>query len=521
MFCLWYVLSNEDKNILICANKLKTAVEILSRIQLAYQELPNWMKPGIVEWNKTTIAFDNGCKISAEATSANSGRGQSINVLICDEFAMLKPGIEEDFLQGVFPVVSSSKTSKIIVVSTPKGMGNEFYRIYTRASLCLEDNTTNESLKWTPVRIDWWDVPGRDEKWKQQQLETLGGDEKRFAQEYGNDFLGSTETLIDPEIITKLKTNFASTHKPYKEIQLHKEFKKTTIKIFYPPEQNHAYIIGADPSLGTSSDYHAMSVFDITNAYDIKQVATFYENEIPAKLFAYMLAKIATLYNNAFIAIENNGSSQVTLDALWRDYDYDNIINEGGNVKTSIGINSTNSRKVQACIFMKGIIEDPIRKFEINDGRLIAEMETFERRQTFGKMPTYAASDGHDDFMMSTIWALYSLNMEIIERYYDVRKIVLNKLGEQTPLFILPYKIQQTEDNDDYISRLDRSLNSFRENYMQQNKDTEDEVRNANIEEFIRNNKLNALDPNDENTQDQIDKLKEVNDDDAFGFSVF
>ncbi len=183
-FCLWYVLGNRDKNILICANKLKTAVEILSRIQLAYQELPNWMKPGVVEWNKTTITFDNGCKISAEATSANSGRGLSVNCLICDEFAMLKPGIEAEFLQGVFPVVSSSKTSKIIVVSTPKGMGNEFYRIYTRASLCLEGSTVDESLRWTPVRIDWWDVPGRDEKWRQQQLETLGGDEKRFAQEY-------------------------------------------------------------------------------------------------------------------------------------------------------------------------------------------------------------------------------------------------------------------------------------------------------------------------------------------------
>ena len=308
IFCLWYILTNRDKNILICANKLKTAIEILSRIQLAYQELPNWLKPGITEWNKMTMAFDNGCKISAEATSGNSGRGLSVNCisgnekitilknekienislkkayklykfgnklsnekiltdtgwsnflgiikypkkktnlylvenkkirctsdhfifdrvtnnfkkaerfkclneekiedvydivnveknnrfivndkllvhncLVCDEFAFLQPGIEEEFLKGVFPVVSSSKTSKIIIVSTANGMGNEFYRIYTRASLDLDNTVKDKALKWTPIRIDWTDVPGRDEAWKQQQIETFGGDVQKFAQEY-------------------------------------------------------------------------------------------------------------------------------------------------------------------------------------------------------------------------------------------------------------------------------------------------------------------------------------------------
>ena len=211
IFALWYVLSNKDKNILICANKLKTAVEILSRIQLAYQELPNWLKPGIVEWNKTTIAFDNGCKISAEATSGNSGRGLSVNCLICDEFAMLKPGIEADFLQGVFPVVSSSKTSKIIIVSTPKGMGNEFYRIYTRASLDIDNNVADENLKWKPIKIDWWDVPGRDEKWKQQQIETFNGSLQNFNQEYGNCLCGNTKiTLKNEETNEILETNLDS-----------------------------------------------------------------------------------------------------------------------------------------------------------------------------------------------------------------------------------------------------------------------------------------------------------------------
>ena len=168
------------------------------------------------------------------------------------------------------------------------------------------------------------------------------------------------------------------------------------------------------------------------------------------------------------------------------------------------------------------MLEDPLRKIEINDGRLIAEMETFERRQTFGKLPTYAAADGHDDFMMSTIWAFYSLQMEIVERYYDVRKIVLNKLGEQTPLFILPFKVQQAEETNDFMSRLDSSLSNFRASYERQSREAEEEVRNADIEEFIKANSLDAINPNDEDALEKIDKMKEKSgEEDSFGFSAF
>ena len=184
IFCLWYALINKEKSILICANKFKTAKDILGRIKMAYEELPQWLKPGIVEWNAASIVFDNGCKISAEATSGSSGRGGSINCLVCDEFAFLAPGLEDEFLQSVFPVVSSSKTSKIIIVSTPNGMGNEFYRIWNRAELNLDVKEDDGKPKWKPVRVNWWEVPGRDEKWKEMQLESFGRSEEKFNQEY-------------------------------------------------------------------------------------------------------------------------------------------------------------------------------------------------------------------------------------------------------------------------------------------------------------------------------------------------
>ena len=211
IFALWYALTNKDKTVLICANRFATAKDILARIKLAYTELPSWLKPGIKEWNRSAVTFDNGCKIVAEATSANSGRGSSINVLVLDEFAFIAPNIESEFLQSVFPVVSSSKTSKIIIVSTPNGMGNEFYNLWNRATLNIDDDVDSAN-KWHYTKVDWFEVPGRDENWKQKQLETFGNNLKKFEQEYGCSFLGSSETLIDPDFLKEYKDKFIKQH---------------------------------------------------------------------------------------------------------------------------------------------------------------------------------------------------------------------------------------------------------------------------------------------------------------------
>lgn len=531
VFALWFCLLNKEKTILICANKFGTAKEILNRIKMAYEDLPIWLKPGIKEWNRASIVFENGCKICAEATSGSSGRGSSVNVLICDEFAFLKPGVEEEFLQSVFPVVSSSKTSKIILVSTPHGMGNEFYRIWNRASLDLDDNNNedndlekNKDLNWFPVKVDWWDVPGRDEAWQKQQLATFGGNMARFLQEYGNSFLGSAETLIESSVIKKYKDEFSSNHLKGIEIQLHKKIPETKIKLFYTPQPNHAYIIGADPSMGMKSDYQAMSIWDITNTFDIKQVASFYENNVPPKIFAYILAKSGILFNNAYIAIENNGCSQATLDALWRDFEYDSIVHEGGNPKTNIGIHSMNFRKTDACLNFKLLLEDDLRNVQINDGRLLAEMEKFERKTRLGKMPTYQAADGHDDFMMATIWGFYILKYEIIERYYDIKKTILNKLNEPVPLYVTPfeneminYEINNNENNN--ILEIDNKVLAYIDEYEQRLNEMKINSSNENIDNFIKTNNLENLVSETKYLDD--DENQHLHDNDDFQFSVF
>lgn len=192
IYVLWYAITQSDKGILICANRLKTAMQILSRIKMAYEQLPNWLKPGIIKWNSTSIQLSNGCKISAEATSESSGRGQSINLLLLDQFAFIAPNMQQAFMQSVFPVISSSKNSQVIIVSTPNGTNNEYYRIWNKA--ILNDNKNQHD--WHSNRIDWYDVPGRDEAWKEQQLATFNYNMQRFNQEYGNCLCGDTEVQI-------------------------------------------------------------------------------------------------------------------------------------------------------------------------------------------------------------------------------------------------------------------------------------------------------------------------------------
>lgn len=198
IFCLWYATLFQDKKIMICANKLQTAIEIMDRIRKAYENLPFWIKPGILTYNKGEIEFANGSVIRACSTSSSAARGSSCNCLIIDEMAFIPKNIIDDFFASVVPIVSSSKTSKIIAVSTPNGAEGMYYDLWQKANLGESEEG------WMPFRIYWWEVPGRDEKWKQQQIATIGIE--KWKQEYECDFLTSlTKRLIPDDIIDKYR----------------------------------------------------------------------------------------------------------------------------------------------------------------------------------------------------------------------------------------------------------------------------------------------------------------------------
>ena len=184
-YILWYVLFNTDKSVAILANKAATAREILSRIKLAYEALPHWIQQGVKTWNKGDIELENGCRILANSTASSAIRGFSISLLYLDEFAFVPTNIADEFFTSVYPTISSGTESKILISSTPNGM-NHFYKMWNDA---VEDNNG-----FTHISANWREVPGRDQKWADEQFRVLG--EQKFMQEMECEFLGSSGTLI-------------------------------------------------------------------------------------------------------------------------------------------------------------------------------------------------------------------------------------------------------------------------------------------------------------------------------------
>ena len=303
-YLLHYVLFNQDVNVAILANKLATARELLHRLKLAYEYLPKWMQQGIVEWNKGSIELENGSKILASATSSSAVRGGSFNMIFMDEFAYVPPGVAEEFFSSVYPTISSGKTTKVLIVSTPKGL-NMYYRMWMDA---IEGKNS-----YVPIEVHWNEIPGRDLKWKEQTIANTS--EEQFRTEFGCDFIGSINTLISS---AKLKCL------AYKS-PIHKN--DDGLKVYEEPKEDHIYFMGVDVARGQGLDYHALSIIDITNEKDpFKIVATFRNNEISPMVYPTIVHSLCKQYNSAYCMIEINDIGGQVADVLHSEFEYENIL---------------------------------------------------------------------------------------------------------------------------------------------------------------------------------------------------
>ena len=280
-YLLHYLIFNDSVNIGILANKAATARELLGRLATAYENLPKWMQQGIIAWNKGNIELENGSKILAASTSASAVRGMSFNILFLDEFAFVPNHIADSFFASVYPTITSGKSTKVIIVSTPHGM-NHFYRMWHDA-----EKGANE---YVPTDVHWSEVPGRDDVWKEQTIANTS--EQQFKIEFECEFLGSVDTLIAP---SKLRSMVYD--KPIDQnagLDIYKQF-----------EDNHDYILTVDVARGVSEDYSAFVVVDITTFPHVV-VAKYRNNEIKPMLFPNIIWEVAKNYNNAFILCEVN-----------------------------------------------------------------------------------------------------------------------------------------------------------------------------------------------------------------------
>ena len=381
-YLLHYALFNPSVNIAILANKAATARDLLGRLQLAYEHLPKWLQQGVMSWNKGSLELENGSKILASSTSASAVRGGSYNIIFLDEFAYVPSNVAEQFFSSVYPTISSGKSTKVIIVSTPHGM-NMFYKLWTDAE--------EERNGYIPIEVHWSEVPGRDEKWKKETIANTS--ESQFNTEFNCEFLGSIDTLITP---SKLKTLTYKT-----PIQ-----SNAGLDIYHKPKEKSTYILTADVSRGTKNDYSAFIVFDVSQI-PYKIVAKFRDNEIKPLIFPNKIYDVARAYNQAFVLVEVNDIGEQVANALQYDLEYDNLVmasmrGRAGQVlgggfsggRAQLGVRTTKAVKKIGCSNLKQLVED--NKIIIEDFDTINELSTF-----IVKGSSFEADDGCNDDMVA------------------------------------------------------------------------------------------------------------------------
>ena len=376
-FILYYLLFNSDKNIAVLANKAELARELLDRVKKAYENLPLWLQQGILVWNKGSIEVENGSKIIATSTTGSAARGQSFSMVFLDEFAFVPHGLADEFFKSVYPTISSGTETKMIIVSTPKGM-NHFYKMWVEAE--------EERSNFIPLAVNWWETPGRDEDWKLQQIANTS--EESFDQEFACNFLGTSNTLINANTLRNLAF-------------VRPIFQKQGFDQYEEIKPGHEYVITVDTARGVEGDYSAFVVIDVTQI-PYRVVAKYKDNKISPMMYPELIYNVANNFNQAFILVEINDIGEQVASVLYRDLEYENLfitamrgragqrVGGGFGKNAQLGVRTTKQVKRIGCSTLKDLVED--QKIIIEDFDVIEELSNF-----ISKKESYEADEGHHD----------------------------------------------------------------------------------------------------------------------------
>jgi len=398
-YLLWYAVFHPEKVIAILANKGATAQEMLGRVTLMLENLPFFLQPGCKALNKRSIEFSNNSRIVSAATSGSSIRGMSVNLLYLDEFAFVENAAE--FYTSTYPVISSGKDTKVIITSTANGIGNQFHKIWEGASQGVNE--------FQPYRVDWWDVPGRDDNWKQQTISNTS--QLQFDQEFGNTFFGTGDTLINAETLMNFRAQ------PYLRL-----IEGNSVWIYEEPKKDHQYVMTVDVSKGRGQDYSTFNLIDISSR-PFKQVAVYRNNLISPLLFPNVIYKYAKVYNEAWVVVESNDQGTIVCNGLYYDLEYENLFIESAVKSNRLGVEMNRKVKRIGCSGIKDLLEE--NKLEIVDQNTILECSTF-----IAKGQSYEASDGnHDDLMMNLVMFGYFATGNYFTQLTDVD--IKNMMFEQ------------------------------------------------------------------------------------------
>ena len=408
---LHYVLFNEHKTVALLANKGDAAREILDRIKIAYEALPDWLQQGVIEFNKGSAEFENGSKIIAAATSSSAIRGKSVSFLYIDETAFVEHW--DDFFASVLPTISSGNTTKMLFTSTPNGL-NHFYKT------CVGAKEGTNGYEY--VEVPWQRVPGRDEKWRDETLSAMNHDTQKFAQEFECDFQGSSGTLIGGAALKSLVPR-----KPITENQ--------GISMYVAPKSGRTYVCIVDVSRGKGLDYSAFQIIDVSEM-PYEQVCVFRDNMTTPVDYAEVIYRTTKGYNDAYILVEINDIGEQVSEILGYDFAVETLlytesagrsgkrISGGFGKGADKGIRTTKTVKSVGCSILKLLVEQ--QQLIINDWNTINELSKFSKKGN-----SYEAESGsHDDLVMGLVLFAWLSDQMFFKEITDIN--TMWKLRERT-----------------------------------------------------------------------------------------
>jgi hypothetical protein len=430
IYALWMTCFDKYKRVVIVANKENTAIMILRRVALAYEELPNWLKPGTAQYGKKEIIFGNHSSIGISTTTGSAVRGDTLNCIIIDEAAHIEDHLMKDFWASVIPTISSSKkrTTKIFMVSTPKGTGNMFYEIFIKA----QKGESDENMSWHAEEIRWHEVPGRGKLWKAGMVEALHNDKLLFEQEFNCCFLETGDSAIDIDLLNELEAECRNPENIFEDGHYN---------VWRPPQENHIYGIGVDVGEGIGKAASTIQVLDFTDLTNIHQAAIYADRYIHPTRFADIINRIGHHYGCPPVLIERNNIGSEVIAVLSEIHAYQNIVAYNpeklayGDIRP--GVLSHTNTKFNGVMNMRYWLNTN-RVVNLYDIGTVQELKTFVRYPN-GSWKKKAGENVFDDRVMGLVWALFLLEGDVVERYYDI--VETDDHGK--PLKLAAYTVQQ------------------------------------------------------------------------------
>lgn len=428
-FLLWYAMFNADSTILVAAHQFSGASEIMQRIRYAYEECPDFLRAGVIEYNKGSIAFDNGSRIIAQATTEKTGRGLSLTLIYLDEFAFVEHRMAQEFWTSLSPTLSTG--GACIITSTPNSDTDQFAQIWREANKTIDEfgeerpdgRGVNDFKAYT---IKWSDVPGRDASFEAKMKAQLG--EERWLREFCCEFITFEETLIDPIHLKGLQG-------------MDPMETAGRVRWYSPILPNRIYVLALDPSMGTGSDNAAITAWMLP---EYRQVGEWIHNKTDVRgQVRVLMDMLAKIYNDLksnpdhegraeiYWSVENNSLGEAVLQVI-EDTGEDNFAGDFIHEprKRRKGFTTTHKTKIEACVRMKSLIESG--RMEPRSKPLVTELKTFVKSNR-----SYAAKSGDtDDIVMSAMLSVRILSevQNYEKNLYDRLADIIEHEGEDDPL---------------------------------------------------------------------------------------